>query len=147
MARLRTALGVAATSMVMAIAFAAPALADVKSTDSGALDGNLYVGVSGGGGCKLPNSGSLGACVNRDISFINRGYTSSKPNAQLYWGSDYSGAYACISPHSVWYKSTSSYKIVFDHRNSNGSTSGLNQSVWSNVASVKWSNTSCSVYP
>jgi hypothetical protein len=88
-----------------------------------------------------------GGTVLKFFISVNDGYTTSKPNAQLYWGSGYSGAYACITPHSVWYKSSSSLKIVFDHKNSNGSTSGLGATVWSNVASVKWTNTSCSVYP
>ena len=147
MTRIAKAFGAGLTAAVVAVAFASPASADVRTTDSGALNGNLYVGVAGGGGCTLPDTGSLGACTNKDVSFINRGYTGSKPNAQLYWGSGASGAYACITPHSEWYKSSSSLKIVFDHRNSNGSTSGLGSTVWSNVASVKWTNTSCSVYP
>jgi para-nitrobenzyl esterase len=58
--------------------------------------------------------------LGRGGSRVNDGYTTSNPNAQLYWGSGYSGGYACITPHLVWYKSSSSLKIVFDHKHSHG---------------------------
>lgn len=142
--RLTTALTVA---VVAGLTLIGPARADVRTTDGQALDGYLYVGKEGSGGCKLGGSGSLGACVNQDVSFINRGFTSSKPNAFLYWGAGYTGAYACIPPHGLWYRSSSSLKIVFDHKGTGGDVRGLHQTIWDNVASVKWSNTPCSYYP
>jgi hypothetical protein len=84
-------------------------------------------------------------CSNSLTSYANDGKPCSGcQDVRLYWGPNYTGAWACITPGWYWaqpglFGATANHApLTFSF----GSTlSGYGQSVWLNVASLKWTGT------
>jgi hypothetical protein len=81
------------------------------------------------------NRPDLGPCKNHNIYAANWGYVCSGCDyVRLYWGTWYTGAYYCL-PRMTYKDSVADSGLKFNR----GSGGGLGQTIWNNVASVKWS--------
>lgn len=87
------------------------------------------------------NSTNWGSCANDGESFFNNGYAASYDDVNIYWGRDYSGAYACLGRGDYWLFANEEH---FDHVGSKGGdgardgSTGLGESLQNNAASHRW---------
>jgi hypothetical protein len=79
-----------------------------------------------------------GYWANKNDSMHNDGYVGGRDKVNVYWGTDFTGAYACMRPGDSWYARSTpgSYQTFFWTRN--GDRRGLDESVWWNAASHRW---------
>lgn len=78
----------------------------------------------------------LGSCENLSITYVNAGYVCSGcDHINIYWGRNYSGAWACESRLDEWDKGSGGVFVHFDH---GAGKSGYGQTVFNNAASIKW---------
>jgi hypothetical protein len=92
------------------------------------------------------NLADWGSCANDGESYWNNGSIALYDVVDIYWGRQYSGAFACIGQGDYW---ALAYKNHYDHvgekggdGGKNGGRSGLGESLANDGASHKW-NTSC----
>ncbi|MFC9424823.1 hypothetical protein [Streptomyces sp. NPDC056987] len=151
--RLYSVLSVMALGTVTALAV--PATAQAAETPVGpaagasasviAADGNFYAwrDINGGGGnCAWSgNDSDWSTCSpggnmrNQASDIWNNGYAGSYDDVLVYWGLNYTGAYACI-PNGRSYNPLTSYYFP------NTGTGG-GQNMNDNISSHKWANAAC----
>jgi hypothetical protein len=117
---------------------AGPAAADYYGSGT-SRNGNVYLIKQDGYSCHFSgNAPTLGSCTNNLSEVDNDGYTYYG-YVNLFWGPNYTGAYACISPGDFWVQSghwagSNGPPVTF----SRGSGPGKGESIWNNVASIQW---------
>jgi hypothetical protein len=85
------------------------------------------------------------SCANRDVLWQNLGTPCSGCDyIRIYWGSNYTGAWACETPYwywsiaGLWGFAANNPPITFSW---GSGLSGYGQTVWNNAASMKWAGT------
>jgi hypothetical protein len=116
----------------------------------GCANGALVVSVVAAGGgqstCYFVNSTpDMGSCANIANAYSNDGYQCKGCDVvRLYWGYNYGGAWACLTPGWGWQKGYPGHQNRGPITFSFGSNlAGYGQTVFNNVASFRWSG-SCS---
>ncbi len=74
---------------------------------------------------------------NNTIYVSNNGYPGGRDKVNIYWGSHYTGAYACIGPGDGW----DLYGDWFFTWTRNGDRRGHWEKVLDNAASSRWVHT------
>jgi hypothetical protein len=126
------------TSSAVSAAVVRPMLGKPNGCPSG--DFCVYTQGNGGDLC-LANSGNNpwwgDGCANLDQTLFNNGNPDPYSYVRIYWGSNYTGAWACLGLGNYWLYANQN---IFNY----GSTlSGYKQQVGNNAVSHKWA-TSCS---
>lgn len=134
-------LSIIAASLGMTIAAAPLASADTRITGCGAPichDGYIHAIDGANGDCQwLGNAPTWGRCTNAVEEVVNGGDPCNGcDRVNLYWGSDYTGAWACINPQVAWLDAgTTHATFTFDH---GSGALGYGEAIWNNIASSKW---------
>jgi hypothetical protein len=127
-----------AGAMIVATPGAAQA-GDEPDRPASVPDGRFYIGCQGHVHWDAGNDDYWPwYCTNNNQSMSNSGYPGGRDKVNVYWGGNYSGAYACMRPGYSWnaYFSPGMYQTFFWTRN--GDRRGIDQSVWNNAVSHRW---------
>ena len=117
---------------VLAPAFAGAFPADAATSDA---DGFLYAYSEPGVPCRWStNAPDWGDCANNVNAVFNNGYQSTYDKVNLYWGSGYQGAWACIGRGDTWFPLDSGQWIF----SWGPGLRGYGESTYNNIASSKW---------
>ncbi|TMR89424.1 hypothetical protein [Nonomuraea basaltis] len=106
--------------------------------------GNIHAIVDGESDCAWEGNSTRWPdnCRNKVDEVFNDGVPGGRDHVNLYWGSNWNGAYACIGYGTRWnLRGSTGAKYVFNWIR-NGDTDGRGEKVHDNVASHKWV-TSC----
>ena len=146
MRTLRTILVGLAAAAALAVPTSAQASGPTPGAPDGgnsiAFDGNLYAYRDPGfiglcGAWSWHSSYWPTGCRNQASSIWNNGYPATLDDVNLYWGSNYTGAWACISQGDYWGDLT----LGIERFSWGAGLPGYMEPVNNNVASHKWVTT------